>query len=100
MADMAWYGEAVFPDVESRDRAEGLIDDFMEATVNTIPYGEMPGYPSGCERVTQLHIDESDGPGLRWCHRMPEDMGTQAAPILEAIDGLALTYNAGTAPLA
>jgi hypothetical protein len=46
--------------------------------------------------VTQLHIDESDGPGLRWCHRIPDTLFMQFGAIINEIDTLALTYNAGS----
>lgn len=100
MADISWYGEAVFSDVPGRDRARGLIEDYMQATQNTTPYGGQQNYAAGIEQITQFHLDEFDGPGLRWCFRMPDTMGTDAAAILEQIDGLALTYNAGTAGIA
>lgn len=99
MADLSWFGEAVFNTAADRDRAQALIEDYMEATPNTTPFGGQQGYAAGCERVTQIHLDEYDGPGLRWCHRIPEALGMDAANILAQIDAMALSMNNGSGPI-
>ena len=99
MADLSWYGEAVFADMATRDHVRGLIEDYMEATQGTMPFGGEQNYAPGIEAVTQIHLDVYDGPGLRWCYRIPEALGVDAANILAQVDVTALGYNSGTSPI-
>lgn len=99
MADLSWFGEAVFASVANRDQSRGLLEDFIERTAGTMPFGGQQNYAAGIELVTQIHLDDQSGPGLRWCYRVPEELMPEAGGITSLVDTLALSYGSGSVPI-
>lgn len=71
--DSQWYGELVYDTVERRDLYLRAIEDWVQATVDTVPYPDMMGhYGEGLTAVVELEVDGTAGPGLMWCYRVAD----------------------------
>jgi hypothetical protein len=75
MSRTQWYGDALFPDADTRDVAIAAINDYVDATQGTVAAEYMSGadlFPAGCTSVNNILLNEQHGPGLRWSFLIPD----------------------------
>jgi hypothetical protein len=73
MGQTNWYGEAIFATTAQRDEAAAAIEDYVDATLNVEPYENDQGYAAGVVKLTTLHIDDQQGPALRYSESVSDD---------------------------